>query len=95
MGSTVHEVLLLFAGRYLIPLLIAFAIAAPIGYRLSMQWLQNFAEHTPIHWWFLRRTYPDTLVVLPADFTDCRHDCIAHSRSAKLARCYGKSREQY
>ena len=52
MGSTVHEVLLLFAGRYLIPLLIAFAIAAPIGYRLSMQWLQNFAEHTPIHWWF-------------------------------------------
>ena len=60
MGSTVHEVLLLFAGRYLIPLLIAFAIAAPIGYRLSMQWLQNFAEHTPIHWWF----FPLTLLTV-------------------------------
>ena len=52
MGSTVHEVLLLFAGRYLVPLLAAFVIAAPIGYYISTKWLQNFAEHTPIYWWF-------------------------------------------
>ena len=52
MGSTVHEVLLLFAGRYLIPLLAAFVLAAPIGYLISTKWLQNFAEHTPIYWWF-------------------------------------------
>ena len=52
MGSTVHEVLLLFAGRYLIPLLVAFVIAAPVGYYISTKWLQNFAEHTPIYWWF-------------------------------------------
>ena len=52
MGSTVHEVLLLFAGRYLVPLLVAFVIAAPVGYYISTKWLQNFAEHTPIYWWF-------------------------------------------
>ena len=52
MGSTVHEVLLLFAGRYLILLLVAFVIAAPVGYYISTKWLQNFAEHTPIYWWF-------------------------------------------
>ena len=52
MGSTVHEVLLLFAGRYLVPLLVAFVIAAPVGYYISTKWLQNFAEHTPMYWWF-------------------------------------------
>ena len=60
MGSTVHEVLLLFAERYLIPLLVAFAIAAPIGYYISTKWLQNFAEHTPIYWWF----FPLTLLIV-------------------------------
>ena len=51
MGSSVGEVLSLFTRRYTIPLIISFVIAAPIGYYISEQWLQNFAEHTPIHWW--------------------------------------------
>lgn len=51
MGSSVGEVLLLFTQRYALPLVISFALAAPLGYYLSLQWLQNFAEHTPIHWW--------------------------------------------
>ena len=66
MGSTVHEVLLLFAGRYLIPLLAAFVLAAPIGYLISTKWLQNFAEHTPIYWWFFPLAFlmVSTVVVL-------------------------------
>ncbi|MCQ2214017.1 MAG: FtsX-like permease family protein [Bacteroidaceae bacterium] len=51
MGSNVGEVLSLFTRRYAIPLIISFVIAAPIGYYISEQWLQNFAEHTPIYWW--------------------------------------------
>lgn len=51
MGSSVGEVLSLFTRRYTIPLIISFVIAAPIGYYISEQWLQNFAEHTHIYWW--------------------------------------------
>ena len=51
MGSSVGAVTKLFAMRYTIPLVTAFAVAAPIGWWLSKQWLQSFSEHTPIHWW--------------------------------------------
>lgn len=51
MGSTTGAVIQLFARRYTAPLAAAFVIAAPIGWWLSRQWLQSFAEHTPIHWW--------------------------------------------
>ena len=51
MGSSVGEVLSLFTRHYTIPLILSFVIAAPIGYYISEQWLQNFAEHTPIYWW--------------------------------------------
>ena len=51
MGSSVGSVVRLFALRYAVPLIVAFVIAAPIGWWLSNSWLQSFAEHTPIHWW--------------------------------------------
>ena len=51
MGSSVGSVVSLFALRYAVPLVVAFVIAAPIGWWLSNSWLQSFAEHTPIHWW--------------------------------------------
>lgn len=52
MGCSVSGIIGLFAGRYLWPLLLGFVIAAPMGYFISVEWLQNFAEHTPVHWWF-------------------------------------------
>lgn len=51
MGSSVSEVLSLITRRYALPLILSFVMAAPIGYYISEQWLQNFAEHTPIYWW--------------------------------------------
>ena len=51
MGSSVGSVVSLFALRYAVPLVVAFIVAAPIGWWLSNSWLQSFAEHTPIHWW--------------------------------------------
>ena len=51
MGSSVGEVLMLFILRYTGPLLFSFILATPLSYYLSEQWLQNFAEHTPIYGW--------------------------------------------
>ena len=51
MGSSVGSIVRLFAMRYTVPLVVSFIVAAPVGWWLSMQWLQSFAEHTPLHWW--------------------------------------------
>lgn len=51
MGSTIWQALLLMASRYTLPLLLAFAMAAPAGYMLGRRWLESFAEHTPVYWW--------------------------------------------
>lgn len=51
MGSSVGSIVRLFAMRYTVPLVVSFVVAAPVGWWLSMQWLQSFAEHTPLHWW--------------------------------------------
>lgn len=60
MGSSVRQVLLLFTGRYSLPLLVAFVVAAPLGWYISAEWLTGFAEHAPIHWWL----FPLALVVV-------------------------------
>ena len=62
MGSSVGAVVRLFAMRYAVPLIVAFVVAAPIGWWLSKQWLQSFAEHTPIHWWL----FPISFVLVSA-----------------------------
>ncbi len=51
LGSTEGEVLSLFTGRYIAPLIIAFCVGAPVAYLLSKKWLEGFVEHTPIYWW--------------------------------------------
>ena len=62
MGSSVGSVVSLFALRYAVPLVVAFVIAAPIGWWLSNSWLQSFVEHTPIHWWL----FPISFVAVSA-----------------------------
>lgn len=73
MGSSVSEVLSLFAMRYAVPLIIAFLIAAPIGYGISLQWLQQFAAHAPIHWWIFPLAFGIvSTVVLLTVIVQCR-----------------------
>ena len=62
MGSSVGSVVRLFAIRYALPLVVAFVVAAPVGWWLSNSWLQSFAEHTPIHWWI----FPLSFVLVSA-----------------------------
>ena len=62
MGSSVGSVVRIFAMRYALPLVVAFVVAAPVGWWLSNSWLQSFAEHTPIHWWL----FPLSFVLVSA-----------------------------
>ena len=62
MGSSVGSVVRLFAMRYALPFVVAFVVAAPVGWWLSNSWLQSFAEHTPIHWWL----FPMSFVLVSA-----------------------------
>ena len=72
MGSSIGEVLSLFTKRYTLPLILSFMIAAPIGYYISEQWLQNFAEHTPIYWWlFPVAFFVVSIVVLLTVIVQC------------------------
>jgi putative ABC transport system permease protein len=37
--------------RYVWLLIGSFIIAAPLAYYIGREWLQSFAERTPIYWW--------------------------------------------
>ena len=52
--------------RYTVPLVVSFAVAAPVGWWLSMQWLQSFAEHTPLHWWLFPLSFVGVSAVVIA-----------------------------
>ena len=62
MGSSVGQVLELFAMKQVVPLIAAFVIAAPVGYMLSASWLQSFADHTCVQWWI----FPAAFVLVSA-----------------------------
>lgn len=66
MGSSVGSIVRLFAMRYTVPLVVSFVVAAPVGWWLSMQWLQSFAEHTPLHWWLFPLSFVGVSVVVIA-----------------------------
>ena len=51
LGSSTQGIVLLLSKDLLKPVLFATAIAIPVGYMVMNHWLQNFAYHTPLHWW--------------------------------------------
>lgn len=66
MGSSVGGVVMLFVRRYTVPLVLAFVVAAPLGWWLGTKWLQSFAEHTPMHWWLLPLAFVGVAIVVLA-----------------------------
>lgn len=48
LGASVSSLLLLLSRNFLLLILLAFLIAAPVAYYLMAQWLQNFAYHIDI-----------------------------------------------
>ena len=50
-GSSTGEILTMLCRRYVWLLIGSFIIAAPLAYYIGREWLQSFAERTPIYWW--------------------------------------------
>ena len=50
-GATIRDILIMFIKEYILLLLIAAAIAFPIGYVLMKRWLENYIEQTTINAW--------------------------------------------
>ncbi len=51
LGSSVENIVLLLSKDLLKPVMLAAAIAIPIGYYAMDKWLQDFAYRTPLSWW--------------------------------------------
>ena len=51
MGSSTGEILTMLSRRYIWLLVGSFIVAAPLAWYIGNQWLQSFAERTPIYWW--------------------------------------------
>ncbi len=50
-GAKINELLLLINKRFLLWILLALAIAIPVSYISTYEWLQNFAFQTELSWW--------------------------------------------
>ncbi len=51
LGATLNSIVGLLSVNFLRLVLLAFAIASPIAWYFSKQWLQNFAYQVDMHWW--------------------------------------------
>ena len=60
LGCSESGILAMLVKHYLIILLAAFAIAAPLALYLGTEWLQSFEERTRIYWWL----FPVALLVV-------------------------------
>ena len=52
MGSTERNIILLLSGDFTKLVVIAIALAVPVSYLLTQQWLANFAFKITLEWWF-------------------------------------------
>jgi putative ABC transport system permease protein len=59
-GSSTKEILLMFCRHYAWLLALSFIVAAPIAWYIGRQWLENFAERTPVYWWL----FPFALLIV-------------------------------
>jgi putative ABC transport system permease protein len=51
LGASVQQIVMLLSKEFLLLVIVAFIIAAPVAWLLMHQWLQNFADRTAINWW--------------------------------------------
>lgn len=51
LGASVQSIVMLFSKEFILLIVIAFAIAAPLAYYFLKEWLQNYQYKTTISWW--------------------------------------------
>ena len=59
-GSSTGEILTMLCRIYVWLLVGSFIVAAPLAWYIGREWLQSFAERTPIYWWL----FPLALLVI-------------------------------
>ena len=59
-GSSTREILVMFCRHYAWLLAGSFIVAVPVAWYIGRQWLENFAERTPIYWWL----FPFALLIV-------------------------------
>ncbi|MEL6943078.1 MAG: FtsX-like permease family protein, partial [Bacteroidota bacterium] len=52
LGASIAHIITLLSKDFLKPILMALLIASPVAWYVMQQWLDNFAYHTNIKWWF-------------------------------------------
>jgi len=62
MGSSTAQILIMLSRRYVWLLVGSYVIAAPLAWYIGHEWLQGFAERTPIYWWL----FPLALLIVAA-----------------------------
>jgi putative ABC transport system permease protein len=55
-GATRMQVVQLLITAYTLQIIIAFVIAAPVGWYIMNSWLKNFAYKTGLSWWVFALT---------------------------------------
>jgi ABC-type antimicrobial peptide transport system permease subunit len=51
LGAAVSKILVLISKEFIVLILVAFAVATPVGYYFIHRWLQSFAYRVNISWW--------------------------------------------
>ncbi len=51
LGATIKNIVLMFAREYVLLIMISFALAVPVAYYMVDNWLTNFQNHIPLHWY--------------------------------------------
>ena len=62
-GATGVQVVKLLISAYILQIIVAFIIAAPIGWYVMHGWLKNFAYKTGLSWWIFILTGIIALII--------------------------------
>jgi putative ABC transport system permease protein len=63
LGASISDIAVLLNKDFVILVLIAFVIAAPISWYFMHQWLEDFAYRTPLSWWVFLAAGISTLLL--------------------------------
>ena len=63
-GAKRRNIYRIFAKEYLLQLIIASAIAFPVGYVIMRHWLDNYVKQTVISWWVYAGIFATTAFIV-------------------------------
>lgn len=52
LGASVSGIIVSLSGKFLVPVIVAAIVGLPVSYYLAAQWLDQYAYHVGLSWWF-------------------------------------------